>query len=72
MVYTSGREVKRGAWVWEATGRPFNYTAWSVDPPEPDNSGGICYIWNHIRVKGWMTWDDWNDYEKACFICELP
>ncbi|KAI0222459.1 hypothetical protein LSAT2_026302 [Lamellibrachia satsuma] len=72
MFYTSGREERPGVWVWQATGEPFNYTAWSPDPLQPDNSGGICFIWNHVRQKGWMTWDDWNDREKSCFICELP
>ncbi|KAI0216164.1 hypothetical protein LSAT2_031802 [Lamellibrachia satsuma] len=66
--HTSGRKNSSGAWVWQGTGRPFNYTAWG--PGEPSGNGDHCVLWE--RMQKWTLWDDENSRVKSCFICEIP
>lgn len=66
--HTSGRKEDSGRWVWQATGRPFNYTAWA--PTEPSGNGNLCVLWE--RMQKWMMWDDEDATVSSCFICEMP
>ena len=71
--YTSGRRDSTGAWVWGATGQPFTYTAWG--PGQPDNymdGQDTCSIYDWNGPNRHLLWDDVDDDERVCFMCEFP
>ncbi|KAI0227244.1 hypothetical protein LSAT2_022293 [Lamellibrachia satsuma] len=62
--HTSGRKNFSGVWVWQATGKPFHYTAWG--PNEPSGNGNMCVLWKLMQK--WTQWDDEKSTVKCCFI----
>ncbi|KAI0242891.1 hypothetical protein LSAT2_010680 [Lamellibrachia satsuma] len=64
--HTSGKK-ENGQWVWKATGKPFNYTAWG--PGEPSGNGDLCVLWK--KMQNWTGWDDEVASILSCFIYEF-
>jgi hypothetical protein len=60
-------QVQEGNFQW-VTGEPFSFSAWSISPQEPTNTGDEDYVFYESRSTGW----GWNDYKNWQTIPASP
>ena len=62
--------LSEGVWLWEQSGQPFNFTAWS--PGEPSNAYGTEHFMElYVESDGDITWNDLEDYHQRSVVCEI-